>query len=143
MLITGDIAEAPSLGDLLSDVASALRTPIYFVLGNHDFYRGSIPRVREAVVDLCRRSEWLAWLPAAGRGDARAGRRARGRRRLGRRAARGLRALSGDAQRLRAHRRARRPLRAAPASRACTSSATTRRRASRARSPRRSSATGA
>ena len=66
VLLTGDIAEAPSLGGLLSAVASALRIPIYFVLGNHDFYHGGIPEVREAVVDLCRRSEHLRWLPAMG-----------------------------------------------------------------------------
>lgn len=66
VLITGDIAEAPSLEPLLSRVATALRTPIYFVLGNHDYYHGSIPRVREAVVALCERFSYLAWLPAAG-----------------------------------------------------------------------------
>jgi predicted phosphohydrolase len=66
VLITGDIAEAPTLEPLLSRVAASLRTPIYFVLGNHDYYRSSIVQVREAVVDLCRRSEWLAWLPAIG-----------------------------------------------------------------------------
>ena len=66
ILITGDIAEAPTVEPLLSIVAAELKTPIYFVLGNHDFYRGSIGRVREAVVELCRRSAWLSWLPAAG-----------------------------------------------------------------------------
>jgi 3',5'-cyclic AMP phosphodiesterase CpdA len=66
VLITGDIAEAPSLASLLSVVAAELETPIYFVLGNHDFYRGSISRVREAVRALCRQSSWLAWLPGEG-----------------------------------------------------------------------------
>jgi predicted phosphohydrolase len=66
VLITGDIAEAPSLDPLLTRVAAALRTPIYFVLGNHDYYRSSIARVREAVIELCRRSPYLVWLPAAG-----------------------------------------------------------------------------
>jgi predicted phosphohydrolase len=66
VVITGDIAEAPTLSSLLEAVAARLKTPIYFVLGNHDFYRGSIPRVREEVAELSRRSPWLAWLPAAG-----------------------------------------------------------------------------
>jgi predicted phosphohydrolase len=66
VLITGDIAEGPTVEPLLSLVAAELKTPIYFVLGNHDFYRSSIPRVREAVAELSRRSPWLTWLPAAG-----------------------------------------------------------------------------
>ncbi len=66
IVITGDIAEAPSVVSLLSVVAAELKTRIHFVLGNHDYYRGSIPRVRAAVTDLCRRSPWLSWLPATG-----------------------------------------------------------------------------
>ncbi len=66
VVITGDIAEAPTLDPLLSLLAAELKTPIYFVLGNHDYYRGSIPRVRAVVTELSRRSPWLAWLPAAG-----------------------------------------------------------------------------
>jgi predicted MPP superfamily phosphohydrolase len=45
LVLTGDIAEAPNLGRLLGRVASALERPIYFVLGNHDFYHGSIAEV--------------------------------------------------------------------------------------------------
>jgi hypothetical protein len=47
-------------------IEQRLRRPIYFVLGNHDFYGGSISGVRQNVADLCRRSEWLHWLPDAG-----------------------------------------------------------------------------
>jgi predicted phosphohydrolase len=66
VVITGDIAEAPTVESLLSVVAAGIKTPIYFVLGNHDYYRGSIPRVREAMTELSRRSPWLRWLPAVG-----------------------------------------------------------------------------
>jgi predicted phosphohydrolase len=66
ILITGDIAEAPTVEPLLSLLAAEVKTPIYFVLGNHDFYRSSIPRVRDVVTDLSRRSPYLAYLPAAG-----------------------------------------------------------------------------
>ena len=66
ILLTGDIAEGPSLASLLSLVAAELKTTIYFVLGNHDYYRSSIPRVREAVTALSARSPWLVYLPAAG-----------------------------------------------------------------------------
>jgi predicted phosphohydrolase len=64
ILITGDIAEAPSLRRLLTTVAQAVRRPIYFVLGNHDFYHGSIAEVRALAVDLSATSPWLRWLPA-------------------------------------------------------------------------------
>jgi 3',5'-cyclic-AMP phosphodiesterase len=66
IVITGDIAEAPTLEPMLTAVARAIETPIYFVLGNHDFYRGSIARVRELAASLSARSPYLSWLPAAG-----------------------------------------------------------------------------
>jgi len=66
VVLTGDIAEAPSLRRLLDRVAEALERPIYFVLGNHDFYHGSIAEVRALAADLTAQSRWLRWLPAAG-----------------------------------------------------------------------------
>ena len=47
VLIGGDIGEAPSLTNLLITLEQKLRCPIYFVLGNHDYYHGSICDVRE------------------------------------------------------------------------------------------------
>ncbi|MEO7651731.1 MAG: metallophosphoesterase [Bryobacteraceae bacterium] len=46
--------------------AEALRVPIYFVLVNHDFYRGSIATVRERVTREAAASDWLHWLPSTG-----------------------------------------------------------------------------
>lgn len=66
IVITGDIAEAPSLSPLLSRLADAVATPIFFVLGNHDYYRGSIPEVKRAAREMAERSPWLSYLPAAG-----------------------------------------------------------------------------
>lgn len=66
VVITGDIAEAPTLEPLLSVLAAELELPIYFVLGNHDYYRSSIRDVRAVARELSRRSPWLAWLPALG-----------------------------------------------------------------------------
>ncbi len=63
ILLTGDIAEAPSLHGLLGALAEGLSRPIYFVLGNHDFYRGSVREVRELASWLTRSSRWLRWLP--------------------------------------------------------------------------------
>lgn len=66
LLVTGDIAESTSLGPLLEEMAAAVDRPIYFVLGNHDFYRGSIPQVRDRAVCLLDLSPHLVYLPAAG-----------------------------------------------------------------------------
>jgi hypothetical protein len=40
--------------------------PIYFVLGNHDYYGGSITEVRSRVTAIVRQSDQLHWLPLAG-----------------------------------------------------------------------------
>ncbi len=46
LLVGGDIAEAPSLGRWL-EALRACNKPLYFVLGNHDYYHGSIADVRK------------------------------------------------------------------------------------------------
>lgn len=66
LLSGGDVGEAGSVTKYLAAMADELRIPIYFVLGNHDFYRGSIAAVREAVARQAAASGWLHWLPASG-----------------------------------------------------------------------------
>lgn len=66
LLISGDIAEAPSLCDLLQEMAYFVKKPIYFVLGNHDYYRGSVADVRASLIQLLKTEESLYWLPKAG-----------------------------------------------------------------------------
>lgn len=66
VLLAGDIAEGHNLEALLGRVASRLRRPIYFVLGNHDFYRSDIAFVRERMRALTAESAHLRWLPAVG-----------------------------------------------------------------------------
>jgi 3',5'-cyclic AMP phosphodiesterase CpdA len=66
VLISGDIGNAATLAHHLQLLETHLRRPIFFVLGNHDFYGGSIGAVRGEVEALCARSRWLHWLPAAG-----------------------------------------------------------------------------
>jgi len=66
VLLSGDIAEAPSLVDALLTLARVVALPIYFVLGNHDFYFGEVADVRATAAGLAARSAWLRWLPAAG-----------------------------------------------------------------------------
>ncbi|MBU0983408.1 MAG: metallophosphoesterase [candidate division Zixibacteria bacterium] len=62
LVITGDIGEAPSVGDYLRQIASAAARPVYFVLGNHDFYRGSIVSTREHVTALSEDNRHLHYL---------------------------------------------------------------------------------
>jgi 3',5'-cyclic AMP phosphodiesterase CpdA len=63
-VISGDIAESPSITDVLQEMEDGLRKPVYFVLGNHDFYRGSIGKTRFVVSGLTERSEFLTYLTA-------------------------------------------------------------------------------
>jgi Icc protein len=66
IVLSGDIAEAHDLSFYLRQMAEQLERPIYFVLGNHDFYFGSIHRVRQEVEALSAAQPLLHWLPAAG-----------------------------------------------------------------------------
>ncbi|MBX7192205.1 MAG: metallophosphoesterase [Sandaracinaceae bacterium] len=66
VVLTGDLSQAPLLCVHLEELARALARPVYFVLGNHDFYEGSIVEVRAAVRELCAREAWLHYLPDAG-----------------------------------------------------------------------------
>ncbi len=65
VLISGDIAEAPSLVDILNEMASYINKPIYFILGNHDYYKGQITEVRDAMTILTEENNKLFWLPAS------------------------------------------------------------------------------
>src|SRR4051812_2136340 len=63
ILLGGDIGEAATVKDFLLEMESAVNAPMYFVLGNHDYYGGSLARVRAEMPSL---SGGLVWLPAAG-----------------------------------------------------------------------------
>ena len=63
--ISGDIGEAPSIIHYLEFLALHISRPIYFVLGNHDFYRGSISEVRARVKNLCSQHPNLVYLSHA------------------------------------------------------------------------------
>ncbi len=66
VLIGGDIAIAATVEESLLMLAKYLRRPIYFVLGNHDFYKGSIAGVRAKIAQLARRASLLHWLSNSG-----------------------------------------------------------------------------
>jgi 3',5'-cyclic-AMP phosphodiesterase len=61
VLVTGDIAESDSYGKFLDDLAQRTGAAVYFVLGNHDYYRSSIRTVREEASRMKR----VTWLPSA------------------------------------------------------------------------------
>lgn len=66
VVVSGDIAESPDVAERLRDMADVVRRPVYFVLGNHDFYRGSIEGTRREVAELAAGSEFLCYLTASG-----------------------------------------------------------------------------
>jgi hypothetical protein len=85
LLITGDIAESDSVGRFLGEMAEHVGAPLYFVLGNHDFYRSNIRVVRGDIQRAHPRATYLPAVPAValtervtmigvdGWGDARCG----------------------------------------------------------------------
>lgn len=62
VLITGDIAESKDVCELLNEFSSSINRPIYFVLGNHDYYFGSVAEVRDNIRRLCENHKNLIWL---------------------------------------------------------------------------------
>ena len=66
LLVGGDVAEADSLDRWLLFLEGRLAMPIYYVLGNHDFYRGRIDAVRALAKRLSATTERLRWLGGAG-----------------------------------------------------------------------------
>lgn len=66
VFVTGDIAEAPCLRELLHEMHQAIDVPLYFVLGNHDFYHGSIETVRRGIQDWCHTQSGLTYLSFSG-----------------------------------------------------------------------------
>lgn len=61
VLVTGDIGEADSVVRYVDEIAMSTGAKVYFVLGNHDYYRSSIRTVREQVA---RETKCATWLPA-------------------------------------------------------------------------------
>lgn len=65
-LLSGDIGESGSVVKYLREFGDRLTVPTYFVLGNHDFYGGSIVRVRADVSASSSSSARLVWLTEVG-----------------------------------------------------------------------------
>lgn len=65
VLLGGDIAIAPTVAPKLNAIATALARPVYFVLGNHDYYHGRFREVRDRVATVAAANPWLTWLETA------------------------------------------------------------------------------
>lgn len=62
LLVGGDIGEAPNISLYLQRLEQSLDLQIYFVLGNHDFYKGSLSQVREEMRKISITSNRLFFL---------------------------------------------------------------------------------
>ena len=62
ILLGGDISTARDLTVQLSRLHDATSATIHFVLGNHDYYHGSIGQLRREIVEYCRTRPRLRYL---------------------------------------------------------------------------------
>jgi len=62
LVITGDISEGDDVVPQLQRIASDINLPVYFVLGNHDFYGSTFQATRQKVIHACRPSSHLHYL---------------------------------------------------------------------------------
>lgn len=78
LVITGDISEGHDITHVMNMLQEAIETPIFFVLGNHDYYRSSIADVRvQMTKKFSLKANLVApfakhkatWLPAVGDSD--------------------------------------------------------------------------
>ncbi len=64
LLVGGDIGQEDSFGNYLVRMAEAIRRPIYFVLGNHDCYGGTIGSARRLADNLSQNHPQIWYLPS-------------------------------------------------------------------------------
>lgn len=63
VLLTGDISVAQQLVYHLSAIERVVQRPIYFVLGNHDYYGSGVEEIRKSMHQLSNISPFLKYLP--------------------------------------------------------------------------------
>jgi len=68
LMITGDIAESPTIYEFLGLLSGSYQRPIYFVLGNHDYYKGWMGETKQKVREVCKAvpDGILNWMTEAG-----------------------------------------------------------------------------
>lgn len=62
ILLGGDTGIASNVELFLRALEKRLQRPIYFVLGNHDFYHGSIAHIHAVAEKISHTAQWLRWL---------------------------------------------------------------------------------
>ena len=62
ILLTGDIAEHPETCAFLVRMVEVIAKPLYFVLGNHDFYFSSVAATRSICAEACKHQPYLHYL---------------------------------------------------------------------------------
>jgi predicted MPP superfamily phosphohydrolase len=65
ILIGGDICNGQIAFQYLKEISAAVVKPIYFVLGNHDFYYGSISKIRRLAENLSKEYPLIQYLPSS------------------------------------------------------------------------------
>lgn len=66
VFITGDISDSYNIQSHLSLFGKIIKAPIYFVLGNHDYYGSDFETVENSIKELTARFKNLHWLPNSG-----------------------------------------------------------------------------
>ena len=66
VLLGGDICNFDFLESWLLKFHKKVQVPIYFCLGNHDYYNSSIFEVRELARSVSKDHDQISWLPEAG-----------------------------------------------------------------------------
>jgi len=66
VLIGGDTGTARNLDFFLRAFDERIQCPAFFVLGNHDFYHGSLQQICSLAEEISDRSQWLRWLTTQG-----------------------------------------------------------------------------
>lgn len=65
ILVGGDIGDSNSIAHSLKLLNERFKVPVYFVLGNHDYYHSSVANVEQIVKEICSESTNLTWLDHA------------------------------------------------------------------------------
>lgn len=65
ILLTGDVSEAEDVIWQIRRIVEHTEKPVYFVLGNHDFYHSSIDLVRSSVSASCKADPRMVYLTGA------------------------------------------------------------------------------
>ncbi len=62
LLIGGDMGDSNNVKNYLEEMSCKINSKIYFVLGNHDFYFGSISETKKEIIELSKGIEKLKFL---------------------------------------------------------------------------------